>query len=1119
VSTLHPVLIVGLGSAGGEMARHVAHQLFTESVAPGPLIRTLVLESAGVFLVEPREETPADAATPESSTDVPPGAPEGGSGDPVERDTAEPSGVQADPLSANDPGGAQDPALVDLPPVATGGEAAASADRFDSPRLMELALSSEMEMGVWLENAEALWPRHAELARVLAAQVRALRGYATITARERSSGPVGEQVHVVVYASLADPVGSAALLPVLSALEDVFLRALADLSRTVQPVLFFPDLSAAGPPLAYSRAYACLRELEVALESGEAAGHPVHADRVWLLSSRNANDFFIQGHDDLVPVLTGHVSATSHGLVWEEPSPIPVLYRHVHGRRSRYGTFGFARLVFPREQLVSTAVDWAVGDALRHFPAVVAVPSRTDEIAARVTEFLNAYGFRDVTQRLRKATDGAQIFRPFVPPSRPPEPKLAPDSFVDALTNAYRIFEQGDAETTSLLTRRAEDLLRHARAAVDASVAARLRPPHPGAIWAAQAWAATLVGLTPRFVGIEGGRHSETLPGEVERLVFGYFEPRWEEAHELAHSSQPRRDRKQGLEQEIASKVRQLELTRRQREALEGSAEASAAPTGSIAPREETTYDAVAREASAQASLRVDEIHRQREMDGLRAREARLDEEVAAANAELATITLELADLEAAVRDPYGRGVLLERYQARVHWKLETDRGNHARAAEEVRTAYAAWDSAREWRRKCLLRMGLAAVPLAVAAVFAPPLGLAAVVAMAVWYPFVVGMPFRAAERVLSQARKDRDEIRAGMEASYAELAIVSFEHTLHSQLADFGARLGSYVQTDVKEQIERFGDALVQLGVNAAQRAERLTLPSRREIDYLLPPGGAADVVQPHEKELRGATDRVLRRIDLEALFAAYRQSSAALARVDEEIRTECLRALQALTHCTLNQFLEQLYPDSRRRVARLELFNRAAAPFGRKTIPLADDPSLSQAVLSVQGSPAAGSSVAEGLRACGCDLLALETENSTEASLLCSISGFAGFQFAGVGEAREEFLRLSVQERAGCCATHVEDEWLPDLFPPRLRAGEDDGRVRVLAGDALARGLASTRQGEAAVEYENLRFPSIEAWAAYLDGPSGISMLRELEKRMAGEASPAAPRAPRAEKARTGR
>lgn len=1127
METPSTALLIGLGSLGAEVACRAASGLETEAPGLAGLVRVLTVKGRGLHALAPdawatsgssdaaTESVPADglahqpgaggagaadhASGPPSDHDVPEGDPAGSS-------YARAGGVQNDGYEQVDgheqvdgyeqvDGVPEPPA----PPATAKGDADAGVPGVGARLLVEIDLAPGEAPADGPAAAERVRAVQPQLVRALAKELRELRDHSRTSEREREIGILEDQVSIILYVALHDPVGSPSLLPVLESLELMFRRVMTDFPRHVQVNLLFPDLAERLDASALPRAYATLRELDCTLELGHKGKNPVWVDRVWLFSARNAVDLFLRSSSELAGVMVGQLLATTTGLLGNDPSPVPVLQRSITGRRARYGTLGFARLVFPRAELVDAATNDAIASALLEMPALRPERAQRDELSAMVQRIVRNQPLTNLDDELRYTDEGTPIFTPFQPPPRPDEAFAR--EFGPALRARYEEFGRTAApDALAGVARRSATVQTTVQRALDRAVLESLEPDEAARLAQAQALVAALLGDESSDSEGEASESTPTVPAAVESVFFGYFAPLFEsDRFPEASAGGPRRERKQRLDRDLGTLRRQLERTREDLARRRGDAvvPASAAADAGANP---ATRERSAHSADVRANTAEMEERAELELESLRTREAELTARIAEMDAERAQLVIELDEIEAAVRSPVERRDLLERTQRARIEAIDRLFEQHEAAMEAVNPGYQAWRRLAKLANRWKLGLTGAVVLVAAGAAMRLELRfLAAAVAIAsaaafVAYWYYAGAALRLSYRRWQDAVTARDGIRRDLEESYRALAQSRFQHILYSQVAEWGDRICRYLREDLGNSLSQLRATLLARGTTARERAASVSFPPRSGVDYLLPQEGVSAAWEPYANEVHRAAEGVLHRWPVRELFERFRLAPEVLDVLEAELVAAAGPVLAPLATSSLDDFLISQYPDRPARQTRIAHFCRAASPMGRNAFPRSDEPTAELDLLRVAG-PASQSLVARHVAEGGRTPRVLTDGSETEALLLRTSIGFAAFQFAGLYEAWDHFRAMDTGARLKLSTMLPAYGYLaPDLFPPVLGTAQHDEDLCLLVERALNKGAATA--ADAAIVFQGQRFESLDHWLAYLNEPRGFFMLQNLRE-----------------------
>ena len=188
----------------------------------------------------------------------------------------------------------------------------------------------------WQQNAAAVEASRRELVAAIREAVQT-----ALTLNPNLPLDVGRGIRLFVASGLADPLGSAALVPVLEAAQRT-RRFFQNTPRQTHLALFTPERASLGGE-AHARAAAVVGELEFALDHGEDAftSGPM-ADDAWVFARQNANGMFAERIEDLYPVFARLVEVTLSGEALSDQSYRGVFQSTLLGQRRRYNAVGSA---------------------------------------------------------------------------------------------------------------------------------------------------------------------------------------------------------------------------------------------------------------------------------------------------------------------------------------------------------------------------------------------------------------------------------------------------------------------------------------------------------------------------------------------------------------------------------------------------------------------------------------------------------------------------------------------------------------------------------------------------------------------------------------------------------
>ncbi|HEX2077427.1 MAG TPA: tubulin-like doman-containing protein [Longimicrobium sp.] len=1030
----------------------------------------------------------------------------------------------------------------------------------NGPEGIELALDGEARPGVWSANYQALVAESGRIKQRVERAVYEVRSFSRGVGIERRSIQVGSDVTVYLVASLADPVGSAGLIPMLANIHDLFGRSLQGMHARVQLVLLSHDLLPEGPgatPLLKARAYASMQELEFAFDGRLGLTYPIRADLVWLLSSRNEENLFLGGYAQLVPVIAHQMLVMLRGEVLADLSSVQHTLADVTMERARrYSTFGFSQLSFPREQLLARATDGMVARTLAELPVLAERRIGAGELSGEVERFVYAAGFNEVLAALGKDDRENEIWTVYNP-----GPRVLDEEDAQSLLHALRKYDSEyervhapemqrriGARRTALLARQQQEIYGYATREI-------LEQRERGTLAEVEAWLAALVGEKSEWVHGDVALGTETLyvvdrdlDRYFEPLLFGKDEDDRDSAEYVAriHMADGRRrllqQVKRQLDEKVAVLLHRRETQEQRRQALEaaaaaapeagrGEGAAAAGAADAAGAKEDVPQAAAAAEPPAGPAGVVEEpapaaswqertaattwhILTQAELTSDERYIADLEKEVEALTPMYARLHGEVTRLDHTIQNASERRRIfirrLEVLQKEAHTSsdsfLEADLAYRKRRAELEEWA----DRRRRWLWMCTFAWTAGLVLATVLLVLYPGLRQApwwaytavlvlAAAGTAVRYWTGVGRTYRDLQEKTRAARVQRDMRRDHLVQAYLQVRREIYEYDRYDALVDWRTELAEYVRT-LRRQVREFRDELQRLARDSAQSAERLELPDSPFLEHLLPPGGVQGLLERHAEEMQMQMREMWRHTPPTAVFEEFRSATGSdrLQGLRARIRQRAETVFADFREVTAEQYFAQAVPSEPERRIRVNRLYRNAAPFAKRVSH--DGGETAERLVFVGLTDAPEQSVVRASLEVAKSAQFYVSESPTEVSILRVALAFPAFHFAPMEEARSDLEGLGADVRPH---VYVDPSWLgeiQDLKPSVLRLGGPDDEFRRLACLAVAYGCAEdlhTPDG-GRIRYAGVEFPNYEAWVLHLGGLAGRSDRRRLQEEL---------------------
>lgn len=1018
---LRPTLLLGLGEIGARVAIRLADTTVARGPACAAVVGTLALTHSGLRAHGRAAASPQEGDSPVAPP--PPAISREGDAAPGAVKSAVPPAEGMDAETATGPEG-PDETSTPTPTSAEAPDEPAESAAADVPFALAEALAPED--GVLAANRAALDAKREEIAKVLLREVGRIRDHAATITIERAGTAVGDPLVILIFAPLSDGVASTALPVCLEVVDHLARGALFGLSHEIHLTLFAPDLLSPTPSkVEHARAYAALQELEALL--GGADAQPIQVDGTWLFSRRSAADRFVADEATLVPVLEEHVWRLINGAPEVESAGGPSTHQSVGGKRTRYSTFGYSRLRFPRDELVEAAASLVVAGELRDLPWLAATRFPTESVYSDVADFVEEHRVAELPELLATSHEGV----PLRPPFHLPAPGRKDASFLehlDAVAGAYRRIENNARRAVAERNQALSDGM---RAALREALQAVLRTPSRGTLGALDAWLAAAVQDDSNYLAGQLSQESQNL-----RFVLNALEERAEvvlfegrdgrservQAYLKEDEEAPRGRRKLlgRVEQDIREMTRLLHEHRDRMEGLR--TELDAARTAAASRDAPTAFEEL-RQASLEQQLRTAE-------EGVRACFARLGQ----LQPVLEDLRAEVAELDRAIQDPTVRWNLLEAQEARFAAEEREARSAYKTLEEEVDDARVTLHD----QRVRLLIWAVLAVGVTLAASFAayrwiPDERIAAsasfLVALGAFGLVCkhAGAPFlNARKKVVKLARQLRDK-QEELVGLYRELADNRFRHVCFTHVLDWCRWLPDHVRAllrSTREVAERLRGA----AAGEAARAAGWKPASDTFSELLEPTGGIEALVRQREDVIRSRMADVWRDRPFEDALPRLLDDAATVEEILAALREQAHGCFADLRKKTADEFFADQTPGENERRRTVSRLYRSAAPLAKPADVIRHGAAFEQAYAALTSEPSAVKNVMLSL---GYPSVTHRSASDQEITVSRVACGFAAFQLSVVSEGRHHLRGLAPDLRRNLYVDPDQHEQLPDLFP----------------------------------------------------------------------------------------
>jgi hypothetical protein len=270
-------------------------------------------------------------------------------------------------------------------------------------------------------------------------------------------------ISLFLVSELSDPIGSSCAIPILAIVQELLAGRMRGAAVDASVLGFLPDVfpESRNSPEAYARAYTFIQELEFIAENPTSVGvegNPPFSN-IFLFSSRNEDGVEIASAEELIVMAGEFLSGLLRGDIASDASYSLALTKEVEGKRTRYSSFGLAKLVFPVNQVMDAItqhyelryIEKTLGDKAPLYNA--------DLISADVKEFVGGTALDRLSALMRTNEAGKTLYSPFQYSGSVNE-KVNVDAFMASLDEESEEFAKTTAaEMSRSLAKRRDGLL------------------------------------------------------------------------------------------------------------------------------------------------------------------------------------------------------------------------------------------------------------------------------------------------------------------------------------------------------------------------------------------------------------------------------------------------------------------------------------------------------------------------------------------------------------------------------------------------------------------------------------------------------------------------------------
>ena len=237
------------------------------------------------------------------------------------------------------------------------------SENIDSEKYDFTGLKFEMIVENYRHNYQYILQKEDDFNTILSNIINNISQRKLIASLENKGYKVGTTIRVYIFSTLFDPVGSSAIIPILSFIQSLQeTKKLQVFGLETNMIGFFPDSFESEPDESddlieqyYKRCYACLQELDYISDNPNEDNL---FDNIYLFNSKNEAAVKVGNYQELSIMLSEILIALLNGSIEIDVAIEPLLIRKDHNKTTRYCSFGLNKLHFPVENVMKGISDY-----------------------------------------------------------------------------------------------------------------------------------------------------------------------------------------------------------------------------------------------------------------------------------------------------------------------------------------------------------------------------------------------------------------------------------------------------------------------------------------------------------------------------------------------------------------------------------------------------------------------------------------------------------------------------------------------------------------------------------------------------------------------------------------
>lgn len=289
--------------------------------------------------------------------------------------------------------------------------------------LVKVEFSDKIEKGIFpaKNNLKKFNDQYVDLTRAIRSHIEKAKKGDNINNLTRYGIKVDDDVHILIFSSLFDPVGSVVIVPILKLIKEIesninAFRIVTSLFLSMPPIP--PENSKSIPNADMARTYATFSELDNELsKKWDVEGSLPRSRVIWIYGNQNSKGNLIE-NEDIIYESVANIITRQLSSIELQKFPIDSVMDSETSKKKKgtfYSSFGLSRIKYSVDKVLNLITTLGKSLLMNQFISLLSKTEtiRRNSLYAELRQIFSEVDIENIDNHLATIDDGNSIYRDF----------------------------------------------------------------------------------------------------------------------------------------------------------------------------------------------------------------------------------------------------------------------------------------------------------------------------------------------------------------------------------------------------------------------------------------------------------------------------------------------------------------------------------------------------------------------------------------------------------------------------------------------------------------------------------------------------------------------------------